>query len=760
LSAAVEAMESRAYLSGGGVVFGTPVNTGTASLGISPVYVNLDQIYGTNHADLISANANNSLSILPGSGNGMFGAATPSNTINLTFTPLTIRTAKLSSANNQIDIVVGSTSNNTVGVVLQDDSHQFHEFDYMAQLGEAGLTNTQSVAIGDFNGDGQMDFAVASNDNGTSNNVAIFLNDGSGGFTLHQILSVPHSQIASITAFKAGTREDLAVADATSNAVTVLTNDGSGHFVSGQDYAVGADPVTIVDGTFNLNRDTNDDLVTANAQGGSVSVLIGNGDGSFQTNAVTTSLGTAVGSGGGPLKVRVSNLNSDGLPDLICLLTPGSSGDAAVLLGNGDGTFHVGNVVGNGQGNYNAAAAGDLDGDGLTDMVLASNSAPNAQVTSLLNSTNKDTTPPTASVDITQPTLTAGSATIPFTVTYSDQFQVDASTVNSGNITVTGPNGNTLPVTLMSTNLANGQKVTVTYSIQAQNGALSSADNGQYTVTTTSDTAAAVKNANGVPTAGGPIGTFNVTAPSANPNGPNLVAGAVNVRNPATAVAGTRFAGATNVVVVNSGNQAAKGSIVIQLYALPSASIPGGTTPLESVTRRINLRAGGRTVLSLPGFKWPADLTGSQFIVANVNATQTINESNFGDNVGISAKSTNVALPFVDIDNLWSGKLPATLKPGRRAALAVMLKNLGNVPARGVATFTIQAVDANNVSTTIGTGNVRIAAAALGRQAVMLPVTVPTTLSSGAYHLMVTISLPGDTNAGNDTATSTSTLTV
>lgn len=750
LASTIEGLEPRAYLSG--VAFGNPHTL--TNLGISPVYVDLENIYGTGHADLITANSNNSVSILQGNGDGTFGTAT---TIALNFTPLTIR-AGILEGNGLVDIVVGSSTTNQAAVILQTSVGTFAAPEYLT---DPNLPqNGQSIAIGDFNNDGLPDVAVASKDPGTTNNVAIFLNGinstSAGTFTLAQTLSVPHTQLASITSYAAaGGGTNLAVADASSNTVTILNNNGAGSFTAGADYAVGSEPVTIVDGQFDKvnGTDLNDDLVTANEGDGTVSTLLQQSNGTFSSAISTTVTGAVPGSG--PLKVRVAKLNADSLPDLICLLGSGASGDAEVLLGNGDGTFRVGNLINTGSGPYTGIAAGDVDGDGLTDMVLSNGST----VTSLLNTTSQDTTAPTAGVTVNQPAVTAGAATIQFTVTYTDAQQVDTSTLGNLNLTVTDPAGNTLPATLVSTNLTPAASVTATYSIAPTDGALAASDDGAYTVTATSTAANAVKNANGVPVAGGTVGQFTVTVPI-NLNGPNLVAGAVTVNNKATAVAGTRFVGATRVTVVNSGNQLAKGKIVIDLYASPSQTVPGGTPVLEAVMRNINLKPGAKVNEVLPGFVWPAGIAGTFFIVADVNATQTIAETTYADNFGISAKSTAVALPFVDIDNLWSGKLPATLKVGRRTPLAVALKNLGNTTARNTAAYTVQAEDASSNLTTIGTGAVRVVALANGRTAVSIPVTVPTTLASGTYHIVITVSYPGDTNAGNDSATSANTFTV
>lgn len=746
LASAIEGLEPRAYLTG--VAFGSPQ---TAATGVSPVYVDLENIYGTSHADLIVANSNNgsnnSVSILQGTGTGTFQAVAP--TIPLDFAPLTIRAGVLQGG-GLVDIVVGSSNSDLVGVITQNSSHQFTEQDLPQAT---GLANTRSVAIGDFNNDGVPDIAVASLDSGTSNNVAIFLNGVNGNpvgtFTLSQTLSVPHTQVASITSYAAAAGgTNLAVANASSNTVTILNNDGAGNFTVGNDYSVGSEPVTIVDGQFDTLSNNNDDLVTANEGDGTVSTLLQQPNGTF-SSAISTTVNGAV-PGGGPLKVRAAKLNSDNYPDLICLLGSGGSGDAEVLLGNGNGTFRVGNVINAGNGPYTGIAAGDLDGDLLTDMVLSSQSA----VTSLLNTTSSDTAAPTATISANQPSVATGAATVDFTVTYTDAQQVDTSTLGNNNLTVTTPSGGSETATLVSTNLTPAASVTVTYSIPAQGGLASQTDNGTYTVNVGSTP---VQNAGGVPVAGGIVGQFTVNV--LNPNGPNLVAGAVTVNNPASVVAGARFAGATRVTVVNSGNQTAKGKIVIDLYASPTQTIASGTPVQEAVTRNVNLKPGAKVVEVLPGFKWPTT-PGTDFIVVDVDATQTLAETNFADNFGISAKSTIVAAPFVDIENIWSGKLPATLKVGRRTPLAVALMNLGNVTARATASYTVQAEDAGGALTTIGNSTVRIVVAASHRTAVSIPVTVPTTLASGTYHIVITISYPGDTNAGDDSATSATTFTV
>ena len=748
----IEALEGRAYLSG--AVFSSAHNTSAASENVAPIYSLLDNVFSTTHADLVVASAasgsvGNSVSVLPGNGDGTFGTA---HTVALDFSPLTIADAQLGT-NGKEDIVVGSTNSNKVGVVLQASDGSLSETDYTA----TGLTDTQSVAIGDFNNDGHPDIAVASDDAGTSSNVAIFLNNGDGTFTLHQVLSVPHSHIASLINFNGGSGHvDLAVADQDSNAVTTILNDGSGNFSVGTDYAVGSGPVTIKSGAFNSNNNSNDDLVTANSTGGSVSVLLGNGDGTFNPTALTTAV-SGVAGGSGPLKIRVSNLTNSGKPDLLALLPAGSSGDAEVLLGQGDGTFHVGNVLNTGNSAPNSIAGGDLNGDGLTDLVVTDTST----ITALINETNQDTGAPSGAVDIQQPTQTAGSATITFTVTYSDARQIDTTTLGNGNLSVTEPGGATVPATLVSTNLPNAASVTATYSIPAPSGALAAADDGTYSVTATSNSAQAVKNANGVALPGGSLGTFSVQV-AVNQNGPNLTAVSLTGKLPKAVVAGTKNKGGIVVTIKNTGNQTAKGKIVVNIYASPNTSLPGNAPLVGTATVNVNLKAGKTQKINVSKITWASTLNGSYFLIAQVDATKTIAETTFSDNFAVSASSVLVAPPFVDLDNVWNGTLPAKIASGKKVTFLIPVKNNGNVTAKGKVTITIEASTTGTASgaQAIGAPVVNVSIAPGKTQKLAAHVTIPA-LASGSYRVLVTVgSLSNDTDTADKTVVSGGSFTI
>ena len=110
-----------------------------------------------------------------------------------------------------------------------------------------------------------------------------------------------------------------------------------------------------------VNGDGKPDLVTANNGSGDVSVLLGNGDGTFQPQV-------RFKAGRNPLSVAIGDVNGDGKPDLVTANS--GSGDVSVLLGNGDGTFRPQARFAAGSGPQ-SVAIGDVNGDGQPDLVTA-----------------------------------------------------------------------------------------------------------------------------------------------------------------------------------------------------------------------------------------------------------------------------------------------------------------------------------------------------------------------------------------------------
>jgi hypothetical protein len=165
-------------------------------------------------------------------------------------------------------------------------------------VGPIGAGVADSVAVGDFNGDGKPDLAVAS-----GVRISVLLGDGQGAFPTLQTISVG-STVGSVAVgdFNGDGKPDLAVAIIGNNNVTVLLGNGDGSFQATKNYAVGVFPASVVVGDF--NGDGKPDLAVANERSNYVSVLLGNGDGAFQT-AQNYAVGTFPGS------VAVGDFNPD-----------------------------------------------------------------------------------------------------------------------------------------------------------------------------------------------------------------------------------------------------------------------------------------------------------------------------------------------------------------------------------------------------------------------------------------------------------------
>jgi len=182
-----------------------------------------------------------------------------------------------------------------------------------------------SVAVSDFNLDGKPDLATA---NQNSNTVTILLGDGMGGFTQPAgspvgVGALPLS--VAVGDFNLDGQPDLAVANAGSDNVTILLGDGMGGFTqaAGSPVGVGALPLSVAVGDFNL--DGKPDLAVANTSSNNVTILLGDGAGSF-----TQPAGSPVTAGDTPRSVAVGDFNLDGKPDLATANT--GSNNVTILL--------------------------------------------------------------------------------------------------------------------------------------------------------------------------------------------------------------------------------------------------------------------------------------------------------------------------------------------------------------------------------------------------------------------------------------------
>ncbi len=270
----------------------------------------------------------------------------------------------------------GALGEGTVGVLLNQRDGGFGP-----QLTYAVGTYSDAVAAADFDGDGKLDLAVVSYDSFDAGTVSLLLGHGDGTFAAPMPFPVAVAPIAvAVGDFDGDGRLDLAVANGYCSltdaglcpgSVSVLLNLGGGSFAPQVAYPTESDSISVAVGDF--NGDGKPDLAVANEGSATVSVLLNLGDGGFAPQV-------AWATGPDPYSVAVGDFNGDGHPDLAVARYDNA---VVVLLNDGGGsfgapfTFNVGlNPV--------AVAVGDFNRDGLPDLAVVDFNS--AAVSVLLNS--------------------------------------------------------------------------------------------------------------------------------------------------------------------------------------------------------------------------------------------------------------------------------------------------------------------------------------------------------------------------------------
>jgi hypothetical protein len=335
--------------------------------GGKPVAVVTGDFNGDGKIDIVTANqGSNNLSLLLGHGNGTFGAPIK---IPLGKSPAALLAVDL-RGDGKLDLVTANKDDNSISVMLGNGNGTFQP----AVTYSAG-TGPVALAFGDFNGDHDVDLAIA--DNG-ANTVTILLGDGKGHFTPGETVTVgTHPTSVAVADFNHDGLADIATVTGGFGYLDVNLNQGNGTFAAPVNYTTGFCANSVVVGDF--NHDGQPDLAVACTfpSGDGVSILLGNSDGTFQAFAKYSVGGQT------PATLAVGDLTGNGIQDIVTANGQFANNSVSVLMGNGDGTFGTSHVFTAGQ-NPVDVALGDFNGDGVLDVVTADNAGPVGCVSVLL----------------------------------------------------------------------------------------------------------------------------------------------------------------------------------------------------------------------------------------------------------------------------------------------------------------------------------------------------------------------------------------
>jgi hypothetical protein len=437
-----------------GLNFADPVDYGSGGYWADSVAI--ADVNGDGKPDLIVANqcvssgscstSGGSVGVLLGNGDGTFQTA-------LTYSsggdiPHSVAVADV-NGDGKMDLLVANycgsescTGDGTIGVLLGNGDGTFQT---AVTYGSGGY-NATSVAVADVNRDGKLDLVVANacgSSNCSSGTVGVLLGNGDGAFQTAVTYGLNGYWAASVAIadLNGDGNPDLVVGNCSQSAcqadswVQVLLGNGDGTFGKAVTYDSGGGYDAVSVAVADVNQDGRPDIVAANqcvssnsCYNSSAAVLLGNGDGTFKKAVAYASGGALAGS------LVVADVNGDGKLDVVVANecpngnNCGGDGSAGVLLGNGDGTFQPAATFDASLGPVSIAVA-DVNGDGKPDVVVAdectsSNNCRNGSVGVLINTSLTGTTTTLTS----SPNPSKFGQTVTFTATVTAQPGFDKGT--------------------------------------------------------------------------------------------------------------------------------------------------------------------------------------------------------------------------------------------------------------------------------------------------------------------------------------------
>jgi hypothetical protein len=347
------------------------------SIGIDPTSFCTADFNRDGKPDIATTNnssGSGSVSVLLGNGSGGFGAVS---NFTVDALPRSICTADF-NGDGIPDLATINTGPGTVTVLIGNGSGGFSALSSFM----VGIYNTTAViTTADFDGDSNVDLAITSG----YSFVVVLLGKGTGSFGFPSHINADNNTHAIVCAdFNGDGKADIATTTRnTTSSVSILLGDGTGFFSLATNFSIADLPSSMIQGDFNGDGKT--DLATANAVNnttGNISVLLGTGTGTFGTaNNIGIGISTV------PRSLCWADFDRDGKKDLaLACIANNNSGNITVLTGNGTGSFSSPMVFAV-DSFPNSVAAADLNADGKMDILGLSSKTniDNGKVSVLIN---------------------------------------------------------------------------------------------------------------------------------------------------------------------------------------------------------------------------------------------------------------------------------------------------------------------------------------------------------------------------------------
>jgi hypothetical protein len=342
-------------------------STGPRSM---PYAVTVADFNNDQRLDIAVANfGTNNIGIFLGTGNGSFSS-------QKIFSTRSSRPRSIAAddfnRDTLIDIAVANYGTNDIGIFLGDGTGNFLNWTTFSTDFDS---IPYSLAIADLNHDGRLDIAVA---NFGTSNVGIFLGYGNGSFADQTIFNLdPNSNpnALTLTDLNNDTHIDIIVVCSNTNEVAILLGIGNGFFFLSKKYSIGSDSLPLSVVTSDFNKDNKTDIAVATYNAPSVSLFYGQGNGTFADQMIFYTSEDSH-----PFSIVSGDFNNDTESDIAIVNYDYNYIDLVLTYRNYSFSELTPYFITDVDDNPSALAVGDLNNDGVTDIIVTNSVNNNIKV--------------------------------------------------------------------------------------------------------------------------------------------------------------------------------------------------------------------------------------------------------------------------------------------------------------------------------------------------------------------------------------------